>query len=74
MFNFIKRISLFFLAAFFPWLVLLIYDNPGGAVVALIMQTTIIGWLPASIWAWRTLGETEKKRKAERAQNRTQNK
>lgn len=38
-----------------PWLVLLIKDNPGGAVVALIMQATLIGWPFASIWAWRTV-------------------
>lgn len=38
-----------------PWLVLLIKDNPGGAVVALIMQATLIGWPFASIWAWRAV-------------------
>jgi hypothetical protein len=43
------------MASLFPWLVLLINDNPGGALVALIMQASIIGWVPASIWAWRTL-------------------
>lgn len=40
-----------------PWLVLFIYDNPGGALVALVMQGTIIGWIPASIWAMRTVKE-----------------
>jgi hypothetical protein len=28
----------------FPWVILLINDDPGGAFVALIMQATIIGW------------------------------
>lgn len=46
-----KRILLTVLALFFPWIVLLIEDNPGGAIVALIMQVTIIGWPFASIWA-----------------------
>ncbi len=45
------------LAIFFPWITLFILDNPGGALVALIMQTTIIGWLPASLWALRVLKE-----------------
>ncbi|HAT2093886.1 TPA: hypothetical protein I8007_002005 [Legionella pneumophila] len=49
------RIILSILAIFMPWLVLLIKDNPGGAVVALIMQATLIGWPLASIWAWRTV-------------------
>jgi hypothetical protein len=43
------------LALLFPWLVLLIRDNPGGAIVALIMQATVIGWPFATIWAWRTV-------------------
>ena len=43
------------LAILFPWLVLLIRDNPGGAIVALIMQATVIGWPFATIWAWRTV-------------------
>lgn len=42
-----------------PWLVLIIFDNPGGAVVALIMQGTIIGWIPAYLWAWRTYKEAQ---------------
>ncbi|KTD34088.1 hypothetical protein Lnau_2058 [Legionella nautarum] len=62
-------IKLFFmalLAIFFPWLALLIEDNPGGALVALIMQATVIGWLPASIWAWRTVRDANKIQFAEK--------
>ena len=50
----IKHFFLALMAIFFPWLVLFLEDNPGGALVALIMQASIIGWLPASLWAWRT--------------------
>jgi hypothetical protein len=50
-----KRKIMSVLAIFLPWLVLLIEDNPGGAVVALIMQATIIGWPFASMWAWRII-------------------
>ena len=49
-----------FLAIFFPWLVLFLYDNPGGAIIALAMQATIIGWIPASVWAWRVVHENPK--------------
>lgn len=61
----LSRLFWMFLAAFFPWLVLLLDDNPGGALVALIMQATIVGWIPASIWALRVVqeGSEEKKKK-----------
>ena len=47
------------MAIIFPWIVLLAYDNPVGAGLALIMQATIIGWLPATLWAWKTISQTE---------------
>lgn len=56
----IKSFFMGFLAIFFPWLALLIEDNPGGALVALILQASVIGWLPATIWAWRTVREARK--------------
>lgn len=43
----------------FPWVVMLIYDNPGAAVAALLMQATAIGWIPASMWAWRVHKEAQ---------------
>ena len=50
-----KKLFMSILAIIFPWLVLLLYDNPGGAVLALVLQATVIGWIPASIWAWKTI-------------------
>ena len=50
-----KQIVMSIVAIFLPWLVLLIHDNPGGAIVALIMQATVIGWPFASAWAWRII-------------------
>ena len=58
-----KRTFMSFLALFFPWVVLLIDDNPGGAIVALVLQATIIGWIPAAMWAWRVAHGTEKHKK-----------
>lgn len=40
-----------------PWMVLLIHDNPGGAIAALVMQASLIGWIPATLWAMRTVKE-----------------
>lgn len=45
------------LAAVFPWLILLLNDNPGGAILALIMQASVIGWIPASICAIKIVRE-----------------
>lgn len=56
-----KRIVMSILAVLFPWLVLLINDNPGGAFIALIMQATVIGWPFAAIWAWKLVHPIHKK-------------
>lgn len=50
-----KRFFLSLLAIMLPWVILIIYDNPGGAVLALVLQATGIGWIPASYWAWRVV-------------------
>lgn len=56
-----KRKFMSLLAIFFPWAVFLIEDNPGAFVVAIVMQATLIGWIPASMWAWRLVHGEEKK-------------
>lgn len=59
-----KRFFLSLIAIIFPWLLFFIYDNPGAGLAALVLQATGIGWLPASIWAWRTLHDELKKKKS----------
>lgn len=49
-----KKILMYTLAIFFPWIILLIEDNPGGAIVCLFMQATVVGWPFATMWAWKT--------------------
>lgn len=58
----LSKTLLSILSIFLPWSVLLIKDNPGGALVALCMQATLIGWLPASMWAWNIVRESHKKK------------
>lgn len=36
-----------------PWAILFQNDDPVGGMIAMVMQGTIIGWIPASMWAWR---------------------
>lgn len=43
------------LAIILPWVIILMDDNPGGAILALFLQVTLIGWILASIWAWKVL-------------------
>lgn len=50
-----KKFAHAFTAIFFPWLTFLILDKPLHALVAMILQATLFGWLPASIWAWKTV-------------------
>jgi len=59
----IKRIFWTLLSIAFPWLVLLLHDNPGGAVVALILQATVFGWIPATVWAMRAVHEAQTPKK-----------
>ncbi len=60
----IKRFFILCLVASFPWLVLLYKDNVGGALLALVMQVSIIGWIPASMWALRALNETKEDKRS----------
>lgn len=39
-----KKLFLYLIAIFFPWLAMIMSDNPGGAAIALVMQLTLIGW------------------------------
>ena len=48
-----KWISLAFLAVFFPWVSFLREGMLGYAVLALILQASVIGWIVAIGWAWR---------------------
>jgi Na+/melibiose symporter-like transporter len=51
------------LAIAFPWIVFLLYDNPLAALLALLMQVTVIGWPFAVFWAWRTIHQNSHKPK-----------
>lgn len=63
----IFRWFLYILALGLPWLIFLIKDNPGAAFVAFLMQATVIGWLPATIWAIRTVSADKPVKKKHKA-------
>lgn len=55
------------IALFIPWLTFFTIGRPIAGVICLVLQLTLIGWLPATIWAVFALGEYNTDRKVERA-------
>lgn len=51
------------LAIFLPWLQFFTIGKPIAGVICLILQITLIGWIPASIWSVYSLSQykTDKK-------------
>lgn len=43
------------LAFFLPWLSLILQGKIVSGIICLILQITIIGWIPAFIWAFTSL-------------------
>ncbi len=51
------------LALLLPWLQFFTIGRPIAGMVCLVLQITIIGWIPAAIWSVYALGQykTDKK-------------
>lgn len=51
------------IAIVLPWLTFFTIGRPLAGVLCLILQVTVIGWLPAAIWAVYALSQynTDKK-------------
>ena len=47
------------LAIFLPWLQFFTIDCPFSAITCLILQVTLIGWVPAAIWSVYALSQFE---------------
>ncbi|HCU1834451.1 YqaE/Pmp3 family membrane protein [Acinetobacter sp. Leaf130] len=59
------------IALILPWLTFFTIGRPIAGVICLVLQITVIGWLPATIWAVFALSEykTDKKIKKALSQN-----
>ena len=55
------------IALFLPWLTFFTIGRPIAGVFCLILQITLIGWLPATIWAVYSLGQYKTDKKIEKA-------
>lgn len=45
------------IALLLPWLVFFTIKRPIAGIICLILQLTVIGWIPAAIWAVYSLGQ-----------------
>jgi uncharacterized membrane protein YqaE (UPF0057 family) len=55
------------IALFLPWLTFFTIGRPIAGIFCLILQVTLIGWLPATIWAVYALSQYKTDKKIARA-------
>ena len=55
------------IALFFPWLTFFTIGRPIAGFICLILQITLIGWLPATIWAVFALSQYKTDQKIAKA-------
>lgn len=61
------------LAIFLPFILFFTIGRPIAGIICLILQVTLIGWLPAAIWAAYALSQYKTDRKIEAALGRRGN-
>jgi TM2 domain-containing membrane protein YozV len=57
------------IALILPWLTFFTIGRPLAGIICLILQITLIGWLPAAIWAVYSLSQFKTDQKIEQALN-----
>jgi uncharacterized membrane protein YqaE (UPF0057 family) len=62
-----ENIMRLIIALILPWLTFFTIGRPLAGIVCLILQITLIGWLPAAIWAVYALSQFKTDQKIERA-------
>jgi uncharacterized membrane protein YqaE (UPF0057 family) len=61
-----KRMRLI-IALILPWLTFFTIGRPVSGLICLILQLTVIGWLPATIWAVYSLSQYKTDQKIQQA-------
>ena len=54
------------IALFVPWLTFFTIGRPVAGLMCLFLQLTVIGWLPATIWAVYALSQYKTDKKIEK--------
>ncbi len=55
------------IALIFPWLTFFTIGKPIAGIICFILQVTLIGWIPAAIWAVYALSQYKTDKKIEKA-------
>jgi uncharacterized membrane protein YqaE (UPF0057 family) len=55
------------LAIFLPFLAFFTIGRPFAGIICLILQITLIGWIPAAIWAAYALSQYKTDKKIQKA-------
>ncbi|WP_414040159.1 YqaE/Pmp3 family membrane protein [Acidithiobacillus sp. M4-SHS-6] len=58
------------LAIFLPFLVFFTIGRPLAGIICLILQITVLGWIPAAIWAVYALSQYKTDQKIQKALGR----
>lgn len=56
----------FLISLLLPWLTFFTIGRPIAGVICIFLQITLIGWLPATIWAVYALGQYKTDKKIEK--------
>jgi len=54
------------IAILLPWLTFFTIGRPFAGIICLILQLTLVGWLPAALWAVYALGQYKTDKKIEK--------
>ena len=60
------------IALLLPWLQFFTIGHPNAGIICLILQLTLIGWLPAAIWSVYALSQYKTDQKIRNALNNRQ--
>lgn len=55
------------LAILIPWLNFFTIGKPISGIICLLLQITLIGWIPAAIWSVYSLGQYKTDKKIKQA-------
>jgi uncharacterized membrane protein YqaE (UPF0057 family) len=58
------------IAFLLPWLTFFTIGRPISGIICLVLQITLIGWIPATIWAVYSLSQYKTDQKIKRATQR----
>jgi uncharacterized membrane protein YqaE (UPF0057 family) len=56
----------YLLALFFPWLAFFTMSKVGQGLICLFLQITVLGWIPATLWAFFSISDYNRKLEMDR--------